>query len=63
MMNYAIVEIGVVKSIVVWDGVTSWQPPAGTTAVQIPAGAYVGTGSTYSNGAFTAPPQPPVGTI
>ncbi|WP_080437030.1 hypothetical protein [Burkholderia ubonensis] len=58
-MTYAIVQNGTVVNTVEWDGITQWQVPAGTTAVQIPDGAYIGIGSTYENGAFSAPPQPP----
>lgn len=58
-MNYAIVQSGNVVDVVVWDGVTEWAPPIGTTAVQIPDGAYVGIGSTYDGTTFSAPPQPP----
>jgi hypothetical protein len=60
MSIYAIVENGVVKNIVLWDGQEQWQAPAGSSAVVIPEGAYVGIGSTYSNGVFSAPPQPPI---
>jgi hypothetical protein len=60
-MTYAIVENGVVVNTVEWDGATPWQPPASTTTVQIPDGAYVGIGSTYANGVFGEPPQPPAG--
>ncbi len=59
MMNYAIVQNGTVVNTVVWDGQSSWAPPAGQTAVQIPDGVYVGIGSTYSGGTFGPPPQPP----
>jgi hypothetical protein len=58
-MTYAIIQNGVVVNTIEWDGVTPWQPPAGTTSVQIPDGAYVGIGSTYDGKTFSAPPQPP----
>ena len=60
-MNYAIIENGVVQSIIVWDGQAQWQPPTDAVVVQIPDGAYVGIGSTYTNGVFSAPPQLPDG--
>jgi hypothetical protein len=60
-MNYAIVENGVVTNVVDWDGITPWVPPAGSTAVIIPDGSYAGIGSSYSNGVFGEPPQPPTG--
>lgn len=56
-MNYAIVQNGIVVNTIEWDGVSPWQPPAGASVVLIPDGAYVGIGSTYSNGVFGAPPQ------
>jgi hypothetical protein len=55
-MNYAIIENGIVSNIVVWDGQAPWNPPVGANAVQIPDGAYIGIGSTYANGVFSAPP-------
>jgi hypothetical protein len=58
-MTYAIVENGVVTNIVEWDGMTPWTPPAGSSAVAVQDGAYVGIGSTYANGVFGEPPQPP----
>lgn len=58
-MNYAIIQNGTVVNTIEWDGVSSWSPPAGTTAVKIPDGAYVGIGSTYDGTNFGAPPQPP----
>lgn len=57
-MNYAIVENGLVVNVIVWGGDTDeWRPSEGQAAVQIPDGAYVGIGSTYSNGVFGAPTQ------
>ncbi|WP_157639445.1 hypothetical protein [Burkholderia ubonensis] len=58
-MIYAIVQNGIVVNMIEWDGVTSWSPPIGMIAVQVPTNAYVGIGSTYSNGVFGAPPAPP----
>lgn len=36
MSNYAVVQDsdGLIVNMVVWDGVTQWSPPAGTTAVE-----------------------------
>lgn len=54
---YAVVENGVVVNIVLWDGNTeTWQPPTGTTAVEITDAtgpAYIG--GTYANGVFAMP--------
>lgn len=55
-MIYAIVENGIVVNTIVWDGQSEWTPPPGSTVVLIPDGAYVGIGSTYSNGQFGPPP-------
>ena len=60
-MTYAIVENGVVINTIEWDGQTVWNPPQGRSVVPIPDGAYVGIGSTYANGVFGEPPQPPAG--
>lgn len=57
-MNYAIVQNGTVINTVEWDGVAPWQPPSGTTVVQIPDGAYVGIGSPYDGTTFGPPPTP-----
>jgi hypothetical protein len=58
-MTYAIIENGVVVNTIEWDGSTPWKAPAGAAVVLIPDGAYVGIGSTYASGVFSAPPQPP----
>lgn len=58
-MNYAIVQNEIVINTIEWDGATPWAPPAGTAAVQIPDGAYVGIGSTYDGKTSSAPPAPP----
>jgi len=57
-MNYAIINsAGLVVNVIVWDGKSPWQPPAGFTRAPITNGA--GIGWTYTNGNYTAPPQPP----
>lgn len=57
---YAIIENGIVINVVVWDGNTeTWQPPEGTTAVEVTndtGPAYIGF--PYADGKFTAPPPP-----
>ncbi len=56
---YAIVQDGMVINVVVWDGKTEWQPPAGTTAIEVTeqtGPAYIGFG--YIDGHFATPPQP-----
>lgn len=56
-MNYAIINNqSLVINTIEWDGVTSWKPPAGCTAV---ASDQAGIGWSYVNGQFTAPPKPP----
>lgn len=62
-MRYAIIKGGVVISVTLWDGVTAWSPPPGTTAVNINAQPSVDIGYTYNGSVFTAPaggraPQP-----
>lgn len=59
MATYAIVQGGEVINVVAWDGnETTWQPPEGTTAVEVTAAtgpAYFG--GAYSNGVFSASEQ------
>ena len=58
-MNYAIISsTGLVVNTIEWDGATSWEPPAGHTAI---ATAEAGIGWTYVNDTFTPPPEPPPG--
>ena len=58
-MNYAIISsTGLVVNTIEWDGATSWEPPAGHTAI---ATAEAGIGWTYANDTFTPPPEPPPG--
>lgn len=53
---YAIVKNGSVENLVLWDGNSEeWSPPAGKTAVPVPAGAGVDIGWTYVNGKFSKP--------
>jgi hypothetical protein len=56
-MNYAIVDnsSNLVTNITLWDGISSWAPPTGSTAVEIPSGQGVGLGWIYSGGIFSAP--------
>lgn len=57
---YAIVKDGIVINVVVWDGnLATWQPPEGTTAVEVTADtgpAYIGF--PYIDGHFSTPPVP-----
>jgi len=56
MATYAIVDNnGNVTNLISWDGVESYEPPAGSAVVPWANGAAVG--GTYSNGVF-APPSP-----
>ncbi|MFW5401370.1 tail fiber assembly protein [Yersinia sp. 1252 StPb PI] len=55
MNKYAVVLNGVVINIVVWDGVTEWQPNEGEAIV---ATDEIGIGWYYADGTFTAPPEP-----
>jgi hypothetical protein len=55
MNNYAIIENGVVTNIVVWDGGDDWTPPAGSTAVLVPADTFVSIGYTSDGTTFSAP--------
>jgi hypothetical protein len=55
--TYAIVRSGRVENTCLWDGVTPWEPPAGTTAVPCPDN--VAIGYTYDGADWTPPSAPP----
>ena len=57
MARYAIVSNGTVENVSEWDGVTPWEPPAGTTAVACPDN--VAIGYTYDGAEWTPPSAPP----
>lgn len=58
--NYALVKNGIVENIVVWDGVTPYNP-IGYEKIEILPGVHCDTGYTYVDGIFTAPViEPPV---
>jgi hypothetical protein len=53
MSNYAVVDSnGNVINICVWDGVSLWSPPEGTTAVLCDDEPNAESGGTYINGVF-----------
>jgi hypothetical protein len=54
-MNYAIINAeGIITNTIVWDG-KNWQPPAGSTVIEIPDGTVAGIGWTRTDGEFIAP--------
>ncbi|MCA8389264.1 hypothetical protein LGN11_26545 [Burkholderia multivorans] len=55
MDSYAVVENGLVVNIVEWDGVATWAPPDGTSAVKIPNGETVGIGFGFDGSQFKSP--------
>lgn len=56
---FAIIQNGIVVNVVVWDGDESiWQPPEGTTAVQVPDDQVAYIGFPYVDGVFHSPPPP-----
>ncbi|EJT7453870.1 tail fiber assembly protein, partial [Escherichia coli] len=58
--SYAVVNSdGLIINIVVWDGVTEWEPPEGTHAVRC-GDNLCGIGGTYKEGVFNVPPEPEV---
>jgi hypothetical protein len=61
MAHYAIIENGAIVSVIIWDGVAPYAPPAGATLTplsQLPAG--VGAGWTQgASGAWAAPAPTP----
>jgi len=53
MNSYLIIKDNTVVNAIVWDGVSDWTPPEGTTAVVAPEG--VGIGWTKSGSNWIAP--------
>ncbi|OVZ87863.1 hypothetical protein CBW58_20155 [Yersinia frederiksenii] len=53
--RYMVVKDGVVINTVVWDGISDWEPEAGTAIL---AGENAGIGWLYDGVKFTAPPVP-----
>ncbi|MBN3832975.1 hypothetical protein [Burkholderia sp. Ac-20344] len=62
MSNYAIVKIGVVANVIVWDGNKNvqsggWEPPSGTTAVPLEPSTFVCIGYAYDGTKFSPPAE------
>ncbi len=51
--TYAVIneQTNIVENVILWDGESSWQPPAGTY-VQSLEGCEAGIGWKFENGAF-----------
>jgi len=58
MSTYLVIKDNKVINAVVWDGVSDWTPPEGTTVELAPA--HVGIGWTKSGSNWVAPEPPPV---
>jgi hypothetical protein len=57
MNGYLVIKDNTVINTVVWDGVSDWTPPEGTTVELAPA--HVGIGWTRVDGEWVAPEPPP----
>ena len=57
MNSYLVIKDSQVINTVLWDGVSDWTPPEGTTVELAPAG--VGIGWTRVGGEWIAPESPP----
>ncbi|EEW2264213.1 tail fiber assembly protein [Escherichia coli] len=58
--DYAVIDgDGNIVNVIVWDGVTEWEPPEGTHAVRC-GDNLCGIGGTYKEGVFNVPPEPEV---
>ena len=57
MNGYLVIKDNTVINTVVWDGVSDWTPPEGTTVELAPA--HVGIGWTRVGGNWIAPEPPP----
>ena len=56
--RYALVYEGQVHTIVIWDGVSDYNPGDHYEKVAVGDNGEVQNGWTYVNGVFAAPPQP-----
>jgi hypothetical protein len=59
-MNYAIINNGTVINIVLWDGVSPYNPGSGNTLVLIPADTFVNIGYTYNGSTFSGTTSAPL---
>jgi hypothetical protein len=57
MSGYLVIKNNTVINTVVWDGVSDWTPPEGTTVELAPA--HVGIGWARVDGNWVAPEPPP----
>jgi hypothetical protein len=57
MNGYLVIKDNTVINTIVWDGVSDWTPPEGTTVELAPA--HVGIGWTRVDGEWVAPEPPP----
>jgi len=53
--RYTIVTNGVVENVVLWDGVSDWAPPAGSTANLLPDASPVAIGYTLDGTNYAEP--------
>lgn len=58
MPTYAVIINDVVANTINWDGVEDFGQSADDILIAIPENVSVSTGYTYSDGTFTAPPEP-----
>ena len=59
MSTYLVIKDNTVINAVVWDGVSDWTPPEGTTTMVAPAGLGIGWTKSGSNWVAPEPPTPP----
>lgn len=50
-MRYAVIISGIVDNLIVWDGVSEWQPPPGGVAVQLGDSEWCDIGCLYDKDA------------
>jgi hypothetical protein len=53
MARHAIIVSGVVENVIEWDGKAEWQPPVGSTVVQLDDDQPCGPGWIYDGIQFT----------
>jgi hypothetical protein len=59
MNTYLILKGNEIINTILWDGVSNWTPPEGTTAVIAPEGVGIGWTKSGSNWIAPEPPAPP----
>ena len=55
-MKYLVIRDGIIENVILWDGVSDWTPPEGTTVEPDLDGSHIGW-IKQEDGTFAAPPE------